>query len=79
MEKLWLQKRIKNLGTLNIQGLRGKFEEVLKEVEERQLSMVALTETKKKGQGTETIGDYIHLHSGVPKHSRAKRGVYSNS
>lgn len=30
---------------------------------------------KKKGKGSEEIGDYIHLYSGVDKSTRAKRGV----
>jgi hypothetical protein len=43
MAKKRLWKRIMKFGTLNVQGLRGKFEQVVKKVEERQLSVVALT------------------------------------
>ena len=34
-----------------------------------------LTETKKKGNGVEVLGPYLHFYSGVPKLKRAKRGV----
>ncbi|KAJ4439889.1 hypothetical protein ANN_08018 [Periplaneta americana] len=39
------------------------------------MDIVVLTETKKKGQGQEVIGDYIHIWTGVDKTSRAKSGV----
>ena len=34
-----------------------------------------LTETKKKGNGVEVLGPYLHFYSGVPKETRAKQGV----
>jgi len=37
--------------------------------------VVVLTETKKRGTGSETLGNYIHLFSGVKKYERDKRGV----
>jgi len=39
------------------------------------VDVVVLTETKKKRTGSETLGNYIHLYSGVKKYERAKRGV----
>jgi hypothetical protein len=39
------------------------------------MDVVVLTETKKKGAGCETLGNYIHLYSGVKKYERAKREV----
>jgi hypothetical protein len=39
------------------------------------MDVVVLTETKKKGAGSETLGNYIHLYSRVKKYERAKRGV----
>jgi len=39
------------------------------------MDVVVLTETKKKGAGSETLGNYINLFSGVKKCERAKRGV----
>mgnify|MGYP000029344414 CR=1 FL=1 len=40
-----------------------------------QQDIVILSETKKKGQGIETQGTYLHLYSGVSKEKRAKRGI----
>jgi hypothetical protein len=34
-----------------------------------------LTERKKKGNGVEMLGPYLHFYCGVPKEKRAKRGV----
>ena len=39
------------------------------------MDVVVLTETKKKGTGSETLVNYIHLFSGIKKYERAKRGV----
>lgn len=39
------------------------------------IDICVLSETKKKGRGTETAGEYIHMCSGVSKDARAKRGV----
>ncbi|XP_030766580.1 craniofacial development protein 2-like [Sitophilus oryzae] len=40
------------------------------------IDICVLTETKKKGKGTETVGEYIHIFSSVVnKETRAKRGV----
>ncbi|XP_030758033.1 craniofacial development protein 2-like [Sitophilus oryzae] len=36
---------------------------------------MALTETKKKGKGTEEKDGYVHIYSGVPKEERARGGV----
>lgn len=48
---------------------------MVKAVESLGMDIVVLTETKKKGQGQEVIGDYIHIWTGVDKTSRAKSGV----
>lgn len=64
-----------NIGTLNVQGCKGKLPEIVQELYKHQFNIIALTETKKKGSGSETIGNYIHLYSGVPKHQHAQRGV----
>lgn len=45
------------------------------EIEKMNLDIVILTETKKKGIGQETYGNYIHLWSGVPKSEQGKSGV----
>ena len=39
------------------------------------MDVVLLTETKKKGTGSETLGNYIHLFSWVKKYEWAKWGV----
>ena len=39
------------------------------------MDVVVLTETKKKRAGSELLGNYVHLFSGVKKYERAKRGV----
>ncbi|XP_044753786.1 craniofacial development protein 2-like [Coccinella septempunctata] len=64
-----------SFGTWNVQGIRGKLEIVVKEIEDLKLDIITITETKKKGSGSEKVGEYVHLFSGVPKHERAKRGV----
>ncbi|XP_072398398.1 uncharacterized protein [Diabrotica undecimpunctata] len=50
-------------------------EEVIHELKNANMDIVVLTETKKKGTGTETVNNYTHIFSGIPKHQRAKRGV----
>ncbi|XP_044766969.1 craniofacial development protein 2-like [Coccinella septempunctata] len=70
-----LRKRTMKLATWNIQGLRTKQGEVFQELEKMKVDICVLTETKRKGVGSETIGEYIHFYSGVPKDARAKRGV----
>ncbi|XP_044745745.1 uncharacterized protein LOC123307480 [Coccinella septempunctata] len=62
-------------GTWNVQGIRGKLVEVEKVMKQGKVDIVALTETKKKGNGIEQVGDYIHVYSGVPKSNRASKGV----
>jgi hypothetical protein len=39
------------------------------------MDVIGLTETKRKGTGTEIAGGYVHLFRGVPKNRRAERGV----
>ena len=61
--------------TWNVQGCRNKMEEIIREINIMKMDVVVLTETKKKGTGSETLGNYIHLFSGVNKYERAKRGL----
>lgn len=70
-----LRKRFTNFATWNTQGISGKTEEIVSELDKLNIDVIALTETKKKGQGTAITGNYVHIYSGVPKHERAKRGV----
>ena len=69
-----LCKRTIRLGTLNVQRIRNKTGEIIKGLEESQ-DITILTETKKKGNGVEILGPYLHFYSGVPKEKRANRGV----
>jgi len=50
-------------------------EETIREINVMNMDVILLTETKKKGTGNETLGDYIHLFSGVKKYERTKRRV----
>jgi hypothetical protein len=70
-----LRTRTMRLGTLNVQGIRNKTGEIIKGWEELKQDIMILTETKKKGNGVEILGPYLHFYSGVPKKKRAKRGV----
>ena len=63
------------MGTWNVQGLNTKKKEVFDELEKANIDIGILTETKKKGRGSEMIGQYIHFYSGIGKDKRAKRGV----
>jgi hypothetical protein len=40
-------------------------EELITEINIIKMDVTVLTETKKKGTGSETLGNYIHLFSGV--------------
>lgn len=55
--------------------MSGKIEEITREIKSLNMDIVALTETKRKGNGTQIINDYIHVFTGVAKHEREKRGV----
>lgn len=75
VERPRARKRFMNYGTWNVQGSRGKMLEIVSELETMKMDIVTLTETKKKGHGTNAVGKYFHIFSGVPKEQRAKRGV----
>lgn len=64
-----------NIGTWNVQGIRQKIDLIASDLSKINVDIVALTETKKKGTGTEVVGEYIHIYTGVPKEKRAARGV----
>ena len=69
------RKRTILIGTWNIQGIRNKMVDILEEIKRLNQDIIILTETKKKGCGSEVQGDYLHFYSGVEKHKRAQRGV----
>jgi len=64
-----------NYGTWNVQDIRGKMEEITLELGKLKMDVIGLTETKRKGIGTEIVRDYVHLCSGVSKDRRAERGI----
>ncbi|XP_056644815.1 craniofacial development protein 2-like [Diorhabda sublineata] len=74
-KRQWQRKRTMICGTWNIQGIRTKVDDILQEIKKHKLDFIALSETKKKGQGTQTLGEYIHIYSGVNKEEHAKRGI----
>jgi exonuclease III len=73
--RLKLRNRTLKFRSWNVQGCRNKMEEIIREVSTMKMDVIVLTETKKKGAKSETLGNYIHLFSGVKKYKRAKRGV----
>lgn len=70
-----LRKRITNIGTWNVQGFKQKINEVIHEINRLNIDIAVITETKRKGQGSENIGEYDYFYSGVPKEKRAQQGV----
>lgn len=63
------------IGTWNTQGIRNKTGEIVHSLQNTKQDIVILTETKKKGNGVEMLGPFLHFYSGVPKEKRAKRGI----
>ena len=62
-------------GTWKVQGIRGKMEEITSELGKLKMDVIGLTGTKRKGTGSEILGGYVHLYSGVSRDRRAERGV----
>ncbi|XP_055385805.1 craniofacial development protein 2-like [Condylostylus longicornis] len=52
-----------------------KSDEILIELTRHKIDICAISETKKKGKGSGSYGDYILLYSGKDKNDRAKSGV----
>jgi hypothetical protein len=63
------------MATWMVQGCRSKIQEIVKEMERLGIDIASITETKKKGSGSEIIGNYLHFYSGVPEEIGAKGGV----
>ena len=60
----------------NVRAINGKEMELVQEMENFKLDILAITETKKKGQGVESVGlNHILIYSGVDVKERAKAGV----
>lgn len=64
-----------NFSTWNVQGWTNKINEVVYELHKSDITLAVITETKKKGKGSENLGHFDHFYSGVPKDKRAQQGV----
>jgi len=64
-----------NYGTWNVHGIRGKMEEITLDLGKLKMDVIGLTETKRKGTGSEIVGGCVHLYSGVSRDRRTERGV----
>lgn len=64
------------IATWNVRGLGGKEQELIENLENTNIEIVAITETKKKGKGNQILqnGDLL-VYSGVEEKERAKAGV----
>lgn len=64
------------IGTWNIRSMKNKEIELAQEFEKSQVQLLAITETKTKGQGSlELEGGHLLIYSGVPQNLRAEAGV----
>lgn len=52
-----------------------KDEEIEYVLKERKIDVAVITETKKKGSGTEELRDFVRIYGGVPKAGRARSGT----
>jgi len=50
------RKRLIDYGAWNVQGIRGKLEEITLELGKLKMDVIGLTETKRKGTGSEIVG-----------------------
>ena len=71
-----LRKSTIRLGTLNVQGIKNKTGEIIKGLEKLKQDITIVTETKKRGNGVEILGPYLHLYSGVPKEKKELNEAY---
>lgn len=56
-----LRKRITSFGIWNVQGFSRKINEAIYELNRLNMDIVVITETKRKGQGSENIGEYDYF------------------
>ena len=63
-------------GTWNVRAINGKELELTEEMDKYKIDILAITETKKKGQGVENVGpNHTLIFSGVEEKERARAGV----
>ncbi|XP_030765286.1 craniofacial development protein 2-like [Sitophilus oryzae] len=63
------------IGTWNVNSFVNKTSEVTSEMARFNLDIVVLSETKKKGRGSEHLDNFLHFWSGIDKAKRAQAGV----
>lgn len=63
------------MATWNVKTLNNRDQEVVKELEDKNIDICALQETRKKGKGQMWLGEYLLIYSGVERDRRAKEGV----
>jgi len=70
------RRRFLKVGVWNVWGLRGKEPELVREAEKYRLDIIALSETKLRGnEAQELDGGWCLFHSGVGPEVRARAGV----
>ncbi|XP_056647272.1 craniofacial development protein 2-like [Diorhabda sublineata] len=73
-KRVW-KENIVRLGSWNITSWSNKDYEVVVEIEKNKIDFCALSETKKKGNGSQRYQNYILFYSGVDMNLRARGGV----
>ena len=64
------------IGTWNVRGMKNKEQKLIEEFEQSRNRIVALTETKRKGEGIVNIGNgHVLIWKGVNNEERAKAEV----
>jgi len=61
--------------TWNVRGIAEKTEELQTELVKRKSDISIITETNKKHNGSEDIGNYVMIYCGVPANQWASSGV----
>ena len=66
-----------HIGTINAGTIRGKTEEIVDLMQERQLKVLGIAETRLQGQGRKTVhGDYELIYSGSERDTRHGVGLF---
>jgi len=73
--RIFYKRNTLRIATWNIQSWNTKSNEVLEELTSHNIDICAISETKKKGKGSQQMGLYIMIYSGKPKNERASAGV----
>lgn len=73
-KRIWRRNNI-NIASWNIISWGGREQDILNELNNFKIDFCALSETKKKGNGTTKFGNYVLAYSGKKKEERASAGV----